>query len=172
MIGISGDVNDLRARTDAASGARFFLSLHHDAVQPQYLEHWEVNGHRRAYSDRFAGFSLFVSRANPWPASSLACASAIGAALRQAGFTPTPHHAEPIAGENRPFADAQNGVHYFDELVVLKTASMPAVLLEAGIILNREEELRLQQPATQELLATAVADGLQACLGSPPEPSP
>ena len=71
LIGRAGDVNDLRARTDAASGARFFLSLHHDAVQPQYLEHWEVNGHRRAYSDRFRGFPCsFRGRTRGLPSAS------------------------------------------------------------------------------------------------------
>lgn len=168
LIGMEGDRDSLRARTKVATGAAFFLSLHHDAVQPQYLEYWEVNGQRRHYSDRFAGFSLFVSRANPEPAQSLACASAIGQALRHTGMQPSTHHAEPIAGENRPFADAVNGVHYFDNLVVLKTATMPAVLLEAGIIVNRTEELWLQEPATHEKIATAIADGLQQCLNTVP----
>src|SRR5215471_15320038 len=40
VIGAQGDMQDLRARTQAASGADVFLSLHHDSVQPQYLETW------------------------------------------------------------------------------------------------------------------------------------
>jgi N-acetylmuramoyl-L-alanine amidase len=167
LIGEHGDMNTLRARTDAASEAEFFLSLHHDAVQPRYLEYWEVDSKRQHYSDRFSGFSLFVSRANPEPTKSLACASAIGNAFRRAGFKPSAHHAEPIAGENRPFADATNGIHYFDDLVVLKTTRVPAVLLEAGIIVNRMEELLLQEPMTHEKIAVAIADGLQQCLKGP-----
>jgi N-acetylmuramoyl-L-alanine amidase len=123
-----------------------------------------VDGVRRPYSDRFSGFSLFVSRANPDPKQSLDCAVAIGAQMRRAGFTPSLHHAEPISGENRPLADPKNGVYFFDDLVVLKTAAMPAVLVEAGIIVNRRDELRLQENKTRHAIAQAIAQGLAACL--------
>ncbi|MGH8680417.1 MAG: N-acetylmuramoyl-L-alanine amidase family protein [Burkholderiales bacterium] len=163
-IGVAGDVAVLSRRTTAAGGARLFLSVHHDSVQPHYLEEWEHESATRRFSDRFAGFSLFVSRRNPDPAASLACASAIGAALRAAGFTPSLYHAEPIPGESKPFADRLNGVHYFDNLVVLHTATQPAVLLEAGVIVNRAEELRLSEPATRRRIAEAVAGGVRECL--------
>lgn len=169
LIGADGAMHDLRARPHTAAQARatFFLSIHHDSVQPQYLEPWDVAGKSRPYSDRFRGFSLFVSRTNPHLKTSLVCASALGTALRQAGFTPSRHHAEPIAGENRPFADEANGVHYYDDLVVLKTATIPAVLLEAGVIVHRQEELWLQQATTRMTMAAALADGLAQCLKPP-----
>ena len=53
-----------------------------------------------------------------------------------AGEKPSLYHAEPIAGENRPLLDRRLGVHRFDGLAVLKTATMPAVLVEAGVIVN------------------------------------
>lgn len=162
--GIDGALDDLYARPRLADGANFLLSIHHDSVQPQYLEPWTVDGKTRRYSDRFSGFSLFVSRRNPRFAQSLACASALGAALRAASFTPSTHHAEPISGENRPFADRENGVHEFDDLVILRAATQPAVLFEAGIIVNRADELRLQQPATQTRIAAALIEGLSRCL--------
>jgi N-acetylmuramoyl-L-alanine amidase len=172
MIGAQGDMHDLKARTHAAVGTDFFLSLHHDSVQPQYLEDWVHASMPRRFSDRFAGFSLFVSRANPHLALSLACASQLGAALRHAGFEPSPHHAEPIPGENRPFADKTNGVHYFDNLVVLKTATQAALLLEAGVIVHRVEELTVQQPARREAMATAIAAALEVCLRRQPLAAP
>ncbi len=159
------DVKDLAARPAAAAGADFLLSVHHDSVQPRYLATWKVGGTRRPYSDRFSGFSLFASPANPDVARSLACASAIGAAVRAAGRAPSRYHAEPIPGENRPFADAENGVHYLDDLVVLKLATMPAILLEAGVIVNRREERLLRQPGLRNRTAGAIADGLVRCLG-------
>lgn len=164
MIGDDGRANDLRARSAAADGASLFLSIHHDSAQPQYLESIELDGTLRRVSRRFSGFSLFVSRKNPHLTKSLACASAIGAALRKAGFKPSPHHAEKIRGENRPFADETNGVYYFDDLIVLKTAHVPAVLLEGGIIINPEDELVLRDPATRKRIAKAVASAL-GCLG-------
>jgi len=165
LIGAAGDVAVLSRRTAAAQGAGLFLSVHHDSVQPHYLEEWNHEGETRRFSDRFSGFSLFVSRRNPELAGSLACASAIGASLRAAGFAPSLYHAEPIPGESKPFADRLNGVHYFDNLVVLHTATQPAVLLEAGVIVNRAEELRMREPATRRRIAEAVAAGVRECRG-------
>jgi N-acetylmuramoyl-L-alanine amidase len=164
-VGMRGDMVDLSQRTAqaAADKANFFLSIHHDSVQPQYLQRWEWLGKTASYSDRFSGFSLFVSRRNGDPATSLRCASAIGAALRHAGMRPSPHHAEAIHGENRHWVDELNGVYYFDDLVVLKTATMPAVLLEAGVIVNRDEEQLVRQPTVQTMIAKAVVQGLTVC---------
>lgn len=164
MIGDQGDMTDLRVRTQSAQNADFFLSLHHDSVQPQYLSWWSSKGKRQAYSDHFSGFSLFVSRDNPHPQTSLLCASGIGERLRYKGFKPTGHHAEAVLGENRQFADWLNGVYYFDDLIVLKTASQPAALLESGIIVNRADELNLQDAATRNAIAEAVGDALNKCL--------
>ena len=164
MIGDHGDMTDLRIRTRLAKSADFFLSLHHDSVQPQYLTGWIHNGVQHAYSDLFSGFSVFVSRANPQPKISLLCASKIGQSLRHRGFKTTDHHAKAVSGENHQFADRLNGVYYFDGLLVLKTASQPAVLLESGIIVNRADELKLQDAATRNSIAESVGDALDNCL--------
>jgi len=166
LIGADGDMAVLSRRTAAARGADLFLSVHHDSVQPHYLEEWVHDGETGRFSDRFAGYSLFVSRRNPELVASLACASAVGAAMRGAGFVPSLYHAEPIPGESKPFADRANGVHYYDNLVVLHTATQPAVLFEAGVIVNRAEELTLRDPATRGRMAEAVADGVRSCLAS------
>jgi N-acetylmuramoyl-L-alanine amidase len=164
LIGDQGDVADLRERTARARGAGFFLSVHHDSTAERFLQHWVVDGVDRSYSDRFSGFSLFVSHDNAQSESSLRCAATIGAAMRSAGFAPSLFHADPAFGEVRPFADEPNGVHWYDGLVVLKTAAQPAVLLEAGVLVNRNEELMLQRADTRERIATAVAQALVACL--------
>jgi N-acetylmuramoyl-L-alanine amidase len=167
LIGANGDMSVLSRRTATARDASLFLSVHHDSVQPHYLEEWEHAGEVRKYSDRFAGFSLFVSRRNPEFDRSLACAASIGAQLRAAGFAPSLYHAEPIPGESKPFADRANGVHYYENLVVLHSAGQPAVLFEAGVIVNRAEELALREPGTQRHIAAAVAEGVRACLAAP-----
>lgn len=165
LINADGNIGKLAERARQSEGADVFLSIHHDSVQPKYLSTWQVAGKSRRYSDRFHGFSLFVSRKNRFPAESLRCASAIGDSLRRAGFDPALYHAEPIPGENRPFADKANGVHYFDDLVVLKQARCPAVLLEAGVILNRDEEENLVQAVNRKRIAEAVREGLAGCMG-------
>jgi len=164
LIGDDGLSDDLSRRAPRASGMDLFISVHHDSVQARYLSVWEYEGVERHYSDRFAGFSLFVSRNNGHLARSLRCASAIGAALKQAGFSPSRYHADPVLGENRPFADEENGVHYFDNLAVLKTASVPALLVEAGVIVNRDEELRMRDPAVRRMIAEGIARAVGMCL--------
>jgi len=48
---------------------------------------------------------------------------------------------------------------------VLKKTRMPAVLLEAGSIVNRDEELELGSPARQVLIGAAVVDAVESfCL--------
>jgi N-acetylmuramoyl-L-alanine amidase len=164
MINEDGDIGALKDRTAKAGDARLFVSIHHDSVQPHYLEKWEFEGADRQYRNRFSGYALFVSRDNPFPGKSLQCASAIGAALQASGYPPSYYHAEPIPGENRPFADRANGVHYYDRLVVLHTAKQPAVLIEAGVIVNRESEQRLAMPETRERIAQVIAEGIASCL--------
>jgi len=164
MIGADGSENGLNGRPAKARGVSFFLSVHHDSVQPQFLEAWVHEGAERLYSDRYAGFSLFVSRRNASVQASLHCASRLGEELRRAGFRPSLYHAEPIPGEMKPFADRANGVHYYDNLAVLKGAPSAAVLLEAGVIVNRDEELLLADPPRRGRMAEAVAAGLARCL--------
>ena len=154
LIGERGDYAVLRHRTRDAKGAALFLSIHHDSVRERLLPE----------ADRFAGFSLFVSRANPFPAQSLACASAIGARMRASGFTPSRYHADPVTGESRPFADEANGVHYYDNLAVGRSAAMASVLVEAGVIVNREEDQRMRDPAVRGRIAAAIAGGVRECL--------
>ena len=90
----------------------------------------------------------------------------MGRKLSADGFLPSLYHAQRIAGEAKPFADRANGVHYYDNLVVLKSTNAPAVLFEAGVIVNRQEELLLQDPRRRAQMARAIAAGIIACLGS------
>ena len=155
MIGEKGNYIFLNHRTRAAAGSDLFVSIHHDSMRENLLA---------TSRDRLAGCSLFVSRHNPHIGKSLACASAIGAELRGAGFTPSRYHADPVIGENRPFADELNGVHYYDNLGVGKTAKMASVLVEAGVIANRKEEVQLLDPQVRARIARSIAQGVGACL--------
>ena len=154
LIGEKGGIIFLNHRTRDAAGADLLVSIHHDSVREHLLPQ----------AEHFSGFSLFISRNNPHPGKSLACASAIGAGLRAAGLAPSRYHADPVIGENRPFADEQNGVHYYDNLAVAKTATMPAVLVEAGVIVNRHDEARMSNPEVRRRIAAAIAGGVRQCL--------
>ena len=154
LIGERGDYALLHRRTRDAKGADLFVSIHHDSVKERLLPE----------AGRFSGFSIFISRKNPRTEKSLACASAIGARLLAAGFAPSRYHADPVLGESRPFADEARGVHYYDNLAVGRSATMPSVLVEAGVIVNREEERRMRDPQVRGRIAAAVAAGARDCL--------
>lgn len=154
-----------RAAAANAQKPDLLLSIHHDDVQSRYHEHWRFEGRERTYSDRFAGWSLFVSQENRQFAASLAFAKKLGAALFTRGLPFTMHHAEPILGENRPVLDPDNGVFRYDALIVLKDSDVPAVLLEAGVIVNRAEEISLAGAARQDAIAAAVLTAVQGFCG-------
>ncbi|MDC7789484.1 N-acetylmuramoyl-L-alanine amidase [Rhodoplanes sp. TEM] len=153
---------DARVRAANRRPPDLVLSIHHDDVQPQFHAQWVVDGRTRDYSDRFAGWSLFVSRENRRYDASLAFAQALGAALLAKGLPFTRHHAAPIPGEGRPVLDDARGVFGYDGLVVLKGADAPAVLFEAGVIVNRAEEIALAGRERQDAIAGAVLTAVQA----------
>lgn len=150
-----------RAARASAAKPDLLLSIHHDDVQERYHAKWTHNGRVRLYSDRFAGYSLFVSQANRHFDASLAFATLLGDELKGRGLNFTSHHAEDIPGERRPVLDAERGVFRYDELIVLAQTDAPAVLLEAGVIVNRAEELALAAAPRQEATAAAVLAAVQ-----------
>jgi N-acetylmuramoyl-L-alanine amidase len=159
----------LIARTKMAAdrNADLFISIHHDSAQDKYLEESEVNGQKQRFTEEFFGYSVFVSRKNPRYEESLDLAKRIGLTLRR-DFPFARHHHERIAGENRPYADENAGVYAFDDLVVLKTAAMPAVLVECGVIVNPTEEKELLTAARQATTVAAIVRGIREHLGQTP----
>jgi len=143
IINLKGKNIALKKRTEIAKmrKADLFLSLHHDSVQPHYLHEWFYDKKRAFYSDNFEGYSIFISNKNINNEESQELAIIIGKHLLGIGLKPTLHHSEPIIGENRKLLNKEKGVYEFNDLVVLKTSPMPALLLECGIIVNRKEEL-------------------------------
>ena len=137
-----GDIA-LKERTRMAKKrkADLYISLHHDSVQQKYISYWQYQGKKNHYSDNFEGYSIFISNKNEKKEESLRLAKLLGKQFRSFGFVPTLHHAENIKGENRKLLNKKLGIYSFDDLVVLKTACMPAVLIECGVIVNRRDEL-------------------------------
>jgi len=147
-----------RAQEANSQKADLLLAIHHDSVKDNCLKTWEVNGKTQKYCDDFHGYSIFLSNKNAKPFESLGFATTLGQALLKAGFTPTLHHA---AQENRPVLDKEKGIYSFDDLVVLKTAKMPAVLLECGVIVNRPEEEKLNDPVYRSRLIDAISSAVE-----------
>jgi len=160
-INFDGAIAGLAERAEQAAGSELLVSIHHDSIAEEFLLPWEWNGAAASHTEVKRGFGIFISAANPEAGISLDCASRIGAELRRAGFEPTPWHRR----KRRP-ADPENGVWYQDNLVVLYRTSVPAVLVEAGVIKHREEELELLDPARQARMAEALSLGIAGCLAA------
>jgi N-acetylmuramoyl-L-alanine amidase len=142
------------------------LSIHHDSVPNKFKKEWEVDGKQQFYSDRFKGHSIFVSHDNARRAESLAFASLLGSQLSARGLQYTPHYTESFMGRyRRTLLDAETGVYRYDALFVLKKPRMPAVLFEAGSIVNRAEEVELGTAERRKLISAAVVDAVKGfCL--------
>jgi N-acetylmuramoyl-L-alanine amidase len=139
-----------------------FLSIHHDSVPDSLMQKWEYEGKKSYFNDRFKGHSIFVSWDNPARAMSLRFARLLGLALKERGLSYTPHYTQPFMGRHqRQLVDSEAGVYRFDQLRVLHETHMPAVLLEAGLIVNREEELLLDSAERRALIGAAVVDAAE-----------
>lgn len=145
-----------RPRAAARAGATLFVSLHHDDVDDRYKSDWLWQGRTLRHGERFSGFGVFVSARNPALAESRRVAVAVADGLLAVCLRPSLHHAEAIPGENRPLLDPGHGLYRFDDLVVLKSAPMPALLIEAGIITNRDDEPVIASDPYRALVADAI----------------
>ena len=157
-----------RARAVRAIRQGVFLSVHHDSAQSIYLESWVFERTRQRFSGRFAGYSLFVSGRSEVYEASKSLARSLGTRLREAQFAPSFHHAENIPGERRPVLDETAGVFRYDGLAILRQARVPAVLIEAGVIVNPLEELELEKPEFRARFVEAIKQGITSYCASRP----
>ena len=129
-------------------------------MQLQFLTKWTVNGQAHLHGEKFKGYSLFISQKTSNSQHNTRLAFALANSLRQHEFSPSLHHAMPIKGENRRLINSARGIYEFPELAVLRTAKMPAILVECGIIVNKDEEQLLSTDHYQQKIVQALADGI------------
>ncbi|MDH2382809.1 N-acetylmuramoyl-L-alanine amidase [Bradyrhizobium sp. CER78] len=142
--------------------ADLLLSIHHDSVPNKMLEDWEFEGKKSHFSDRFSGYSVFVSRENPDFATSLRFAELVAKEMKAGGLHYAVQYSLPIMGHDQhPLLNKDTGVYSYDELIVLRKTAMPAVLLEAGSIINRDEELAMDSPERRNIIAGGVASAVK-----------
>jgi N-acetylmuramoyl-L-alanine amidase len=142
--------------------ADLFISIHHDSVPDNLKETWQYEGRKISYSDRFNGYAIFVSNDNADRAGSLAFGHSLGQELQKRGLHYTPHYTLPLMGRYRhELIDEEAGIYRYDHLIVLHSAHMPAVLLEAGSIINRQEELELATSERRRLVAEAITAAVE-----------
>jgi len=164
----------LATRVNAANNlhADLFLSIHHDSVPDKMMENWEFDGKKSHFNDRFSGYGLFVSKSNPDFDDSMRFAKLIGTQLRADGIKFAEQYTLPIMGKYRhDLLDRDAGVYRYDHLIVLAKTQMPAVLLEAGSIINRDEELQMGSPERQDMTVKAVTTAVLEYCGVPAKPT-
>lgn len=147
-----------RAARANAMHANLFIAIHHDSVPDNLKQVWEYAGQKNEFNDDYPGYALFISNDNADPAGSLLFGSMLGHELERRGIHYTPHYTLALMGHRRRIlVDAEAGVYRYDQLIVLRQTRMPAVLLEAGSIVNRQEELELATPERRSLTSAAIA---------------
>jgi len=156
ILNQSGLVTSLASRPARAKAIRadLFISIHHDSIQPQLMPD------RQSYH----GYSVWTSGSHPAARVSSVCGRIIATTMRQARMTPALFHAMKIPGEGRTLVDNTIGLYRRDDLAVLRLSTTPAVLIEAGVIVNPREEAWLARPDVRHAVAGAIAAGVNACL--------
>jgi N-acetylmuramoyl-L-alanine amidase len=151
-----------RATSANDSRANLVLSIHHDSVPDSFLEEWEFEGRKGHFSDRFSGYSIFVSRKNPKFRSSLMFGRLLGNQMKAKGLQYARQYSQAFMGRyRRKLLDKHAGVYRYDQLVVLGRARMAAVLFEAGSIINRDEELAMNSSERQDMISAAVTGAVK-----------
>jgi N-acetylmuramoyl-L-alanine amidase len=151
-----------RAARANAMHADLFIAIHHDSVPDRLLQAWQYAGQEEHYNDDYPGYAIFISNDNPDRAGSLLFGRFLGQELEARGLQYTPHYTLPLMGHRRrELVDAKTGVYRYDQLIVLRATHMPAVLLEAGSIVNRQEELQLASPERRTLTSAALVAAVE-----------
>ena len=151
-----------RAARANSMHANLFLAIHHDSV-PDNLKHsWDYGGQKNEFNDDYPGYAIFISNENADPAGSLRFGQLLGRELELRTLHYTPHYTLALMGHHRRIlVDAEAGVYRYDELIVLRQTTMPAVLLEAGSIVNRQEELELGTQERRSLTSAAIVAAVE-----------
>lgn len=156
----------LAQRANYANGlnADIFISVHHDGVKDRFKTPWVYEGRQQYYFDDEKGFSLHVSPRNVAYADSLNLARILADHLMAKGLQfASIHDTSHVEGAHVPYADPTRGIYQRDsDVFVLYGAQMPAVLIEGGSIVNRDEELVVSTPEFRSLIASAVVESVGA----------
>lgn len=150
-----------RVRRIKALHPLLVISIHHNSIIPNYLDYWTWKGVSRHFCDKFRGASVYFSAENLFADQSRDIAADLRRHMVKAGIILHQHPADELRERGIIAFPAQAGLYRFDDLGVLRGPGCPAVLLECGMIVNRDEELLLRDRKYQRKLAAAVAQAVK-----------
>ena len=136
--------------------ADFFISIHHDSVnESKQLKDTNLcqgKGGRRIVDDfrkkHHFGFNIFINKdaESGIYKKSLSMAGLLARSLKKLGRIPSDYHQFPDDDcKSCSPIDADLGIWHHD-LALLRSARMPALLLEVGVIVDPEDEKTVSDP--------------------------
>ena len=137
------------------------ISVHHNSMYPKYLKTWLWQGKQRLYCEHYRGASVYFSQENDFAGQSRAIATDLRLQMAKAGMNLYQHPEFELRKKGIVAFPGQAGFYRYDSLGVLRGPDCPAVLLECGMIVNRDEELLLRDKAYQRKLAMVVAQSVK-----------
>jgi N-acetylmuramoyl-L-alanine amidase len=167
----------VRAAMANQQKADFFLSIHHDSVSGLHLiqDKKECSGKGGlkldpAFRKKYQfGYNIFVNRNAPKTvfAQSIRFATLLANALKKMGRVPSTYHVFPDDDCKSCVAiDSKLGI-WSQDLAVLRTIQMPGVLLEVGVIVDSDDEKKVNSDAFRKKMAQAVSKAFKIYFRSP-----
>ena len=156
--------------------AGLYISIHHDSVQERHLlraEDGKIVDVRDDHKQRFdPGYLIFIASDPRYPNTeqhypdALKFAKIIAEKMQAMDRKPSTYVEENLGDENYQPIDLSLGIYNSKGmLAVLRNAKMPAVLIEAGVIVDVEDEKIVSSQAVKDQLAVLIAEGINAFLG-------
>ena len=139
-----------------------FISIHHDSTELQNLKEIIVNDITTYQTIRpIAGTSFHISRESKKYNKSLTLANHIAKAVKNTGRTLNMEHASDNNVKPLPLVVPDLAIYRHDNLAVLKNNELPALLIEVGVIVDKDDESLVSDDGERARLAGAIVAGVK-----------
>ena len=156
--------------------AGLFISIHHDSVQEHHLlrsKDGKIIDVQDDFKRKFGpGYTIYIANDSRYPVSeqnypdSLRFARIFAEKMQSLGRKPSTYHEEKSDQNNYQAIDLPLGIYNSKSiLAVLRNAKMPAVLIEAGVIVDSRDEAVISSLAFIDKFAVALAESIDAFFG-------
>ena len=139
-----------------------FISIHHDSTELQNLKEITVNDTPTYQTIRpIAGTSFHISRESKKYNKSLILANHIAKVVKDTGRTLNMDHASDNNIKPLELAVNDLAIYHHDKLAVLKNNELPALLIEVGVIVDKDDERLVSDDGERTRLVGAIVAGVK-----------